>query len=157
MVLARNLLGTLRQRDLDSAARGIAGETGLPYRPGADGQRVSGIYRRHVVLASGRYAVLEDGIGFSLAPWRPVIEHRLGQRLSVVVRSGNATWGDRTAARHGLKASTAVQPQPRWASATHAPRATTASQLIAGRSAITAVTKRGSRWSELHSGHPRAG
>jgi len=45
----------------------------------ADGQRVAGIYRRSVMLASGRYATLDDGIGFSLVPWKPLIEPRLGK------------------------------------------------------------------------------
>ncbi len=46
-----------------------------------DGQRVAGIYRRSVMLASAtlRYAMLDDGVGFSLVPWKPVIEQRLGQ------------------------------------------------------------------------------
>ena len=92
VVLARNLLGTLRQRDLDAAARGIAGETGLPYRPTADGERVSGTYRRSVQLASGRLAMLDDGLGFSLVPWKPVIEHRLGQRMTAIARGSSVTW-----------------------------------------------------------------
>lgn len=33
-----------------------------------DGERVSGVYRRSVMLASGRYAMLDDGKGFSLVP-----------------------------------------------------------------------------------------
>lgn len=57
-----------------------------------DGQRVAGIYRRNVMLASGRYAMLDDGKGFSLVPWRPVIEHRLGQQLAATVRGGGASW-----------------------------------------------------------------
>lgn len=92
VVLARNLLGTLRQRDLDAAARGIAGETGLSYRPVVDGERVSGVYRRNVLLASGRFAMLDDGLGFTLVPWRPVIEQRVGQQLFAVVRGSSATW-----------------------------------------------------------------
>ncbi|MFT3778322.1 MAG: relaxase/mobilization nuclease and DUF3363 domain-containing protein [Ottowia sp.] len=92
VVLARNLLGSLRQRDLDAAARGIAGETGLPYRPAADGERVSGVYRRNVLLASGRFAMLDDGLGFTLVPWKQVIEQRLGQRTSAIVRGGSVTW-----------------------------------------------------------------
>lgn len=92
VVLARNLLGTLRQRDLDAAARSIAGETGLPYRPAGDGERVSGVYRRNVLLASGRFAMLDDGLGFSLVPWKPVIEQRLGQRMTAIVRGGGVTW-----------------------------------------------------------------
>jgi type IV secretory pathway VirD2 relaxase len=91
-ILARNLLATLRERDLEAAALGIAKETGLAYRPVADGERVSGVYRRNVQLASGRFAMLDDGIGFSLVPWRPVIQQRLGQTLAAIVRGGGATW-----------------------------------------------------------------
>ena len=58
----------------------------------ADGQRVAGIYRRSVMLASGRYAMLDDGMGFSLVPWRPVIEQRLGQPLAATVRGGTTSW-----------------------------------------------------------------
>ena len=58
----------------------------------ANGQRVAGIYRRSVMLASGRYAMLDDGMGFSLVPWKPVIEQRLGQRLAATVRGGGVSW-----------------------------------------------------------------
>lgn len=75
VLLARNLLGTLRNRELAQAAKDIAAETGLEHRPMAEGQRVAGIYRRLVMLASGRHAMLDDGTGLSLVPWRPVIEH----------------------------------------------------------------------------------
>src|SRR3546814_3659102 len=57
VILARNLLGTLRNRELAQAAKDIAAETGLEHRPAADGQRMAGIYRRSVMLASGRYAM----------------------------------------------------------------------------------------------------
>ncbi|MFT0531483.1 hypothetical protein ACMHYJ_01430 [Castellaniella hirudinis] len=36
------------------------------YRPEADDQRAAGVYRRNVMLAGGRDAMLNDGIGFSL-------------------------------------------------------------------------------------------
>ncbi|MCY1168201.1 hypothetical protein D9M73_81890 [compost metagenome] len=92
VILARNLLGTLRNRELAQAAKDIAAESGLEHRPVADGQRVAGIYRRSVMLASGRYAMLDDGMGFSLVPWKPVIEQRLGQQLSATVRGGGVSW-----------------------------------------------------------------
>ncbi|MGY2488397.1 relaxase/mobilization nuclease domain-containing protein [Cupriavidus sp. CP313] len=92
VVLARDLLTTLRGRELAQAAQDIAAETGLKHRPGADGQRVTGIYRRSVMLASGRYAMLDDGMGFSLVPWKPVIEQRLGQQLAATVRGGHVSW-----------------------------------------------------------------
>jgi hypothetical protein len=52
VILARNLLATLRKRELAQTARDIAADTGLEHRPVADGQRVAGIYRRSVMLAS---------------------------------------------------------------------------------------------------------
>lgn len=88
VVLARNLLATLRGCELTQAAKDIATETGLEHRAVADGQRVAGIYRHSVMLASGRYAMLDDGTGFSLVPWKPVIEQRLGQQLAATVRGG---------------------------------------------------------------------
>lgn len=92
VILARNLLATLRGRELANAAQGIAAETGLVHHPVADGQRVSGIYRRNVILASGRYAMLDDGLGFSLVPWKPVIERRLGQQLGAIVSGSSVSW-----------------------------------------------------------------
>lgn len=92
VIVARNLLGTLRNRELAQAAKDIAADTGLEHHPVADGQRVAGIYRRSVMLASGRYAMLDDGMGFSLVPWKPVIEQRLGQQLAATVRGGGVSW-----------------------------------------------------------------
>jgi len=87
LVLARNLLATLRERELEQAARDIAAETGLTHRAVVEGQRVTGIYRRSLILASGRYALLDDGMEFSLVPWKPVIECRLGQRLAATLQT----------------------------------------------------------------------
>ncbi|OZI62744.1 MULTISPECIES: relaxase/mobilization nuclease domain-containing protein [Bordetella] len=92
VILARNLLGTLRNRELAQAGKDISADTGMEHRPVADGQRVAGIYRRSVMLASGRFAMLDDGMGFSLVPWKPVIENRLGQHIAANLRGGRADW-----------------------------------------------------------------
>jgi type IV secretory pathway VirD2 relaxase len=92
LILARNLLGTLRSREINAAANAIATETGRFHRPVANGERVSGIYRRSVMLASGRFAMLDDGMGFCLVPWKPVIEQRLGQTMTAVVHGGGVSW-----------------------------------------------------------------
>ena len=55
VILSRNLLSTLRSRDIEAAAKAIATETGLTHRTVADGERVSGVYRRNVMLASGKF------------------------------------------------------------------------------------------------------
>lgn len=92
VILARNLLATLRGRELVKVRQDIAAETGLEHRPVSEGQRVSGIYRRSMMFASGRYAMLDDGMGFSLVPWKPVIEQRLGQQIAATVRGSGVSW-----------------------------------------------------------------
>ena len=85
-------MATLRGRDLAETAREISAQTGMQYRQAVEGKRVSGVYRRSVQLASGRYALLDDGISFSLVPWKPVIEQRLGQSLSAVIQGNSVSW-----------------------------------------------------------------
>jgi Protein of unknown function (DUF3363) len=92
VVLARNLLVTLRLRELQRTATVIASETGLTYRSASNGERVSGVYRRSLNLVSGRFAMLDDGVGFSLVPWRAVIENRLGRSLSGTIRGHSVSW-----------------------------------------------------------------
>jgi hypothetical protein len=92
IVFARNLLATLRGRELATAAREISTKTGMQYRPMVEGERARGVYRRSLQLASGRFALLDDGIGFSLVPWKPVIEQKLGQSLSAVIQGGSVSW-----------------------------------------------------------------
>ena len=92
VVLVRNLLSILNGRELAKVAQNIAAETGLEHRPFADGQRVTGTFRRDLMLTSGRYAVLDDGMGFSLVPWKPVIEQRLGQQIAATARGNEVSW-----------------------------------------------------------------
>ena len=92
VILARDLLRTLRDRELAVAGQNIAVETGLQHRPVADGENVSGAYRRNVQLASGRFAMLDDGMSFSLVPWKPVIDQRLGQTMTATVRGNSVSW-----------------------------------------------------------------
>ncbi len=93
VIVARGLLNTLREREVAAVAQRIAIQTGLAYQQmGEDGQ-ASGVYRRSVILASGRYAMLDDGLGFTLVPWRPVLAQRLGESMSVSIEAGRATLG----------------------------------------------------------------
>ena len=92
LLLARDLLATLRDRDVVQVGRNLAAETGLDHRPVADGGKVGGVYRRSIMLASGRFAMLDDGVGFSLVPWKPVLEQRLGQPVAGVMRGGSVSW-----------------------------------------------------------------
>ena len=92
LVLAQNLLTTLREREISGVARLIEASTHLSHRPVQEGVRVSGTYRESVQLTSGRFALLDDGVGFSLVPWRPVIEKRLGHEVSAVIDGSRVNW-----------------------------------------------------------------
>ena len=93
VVFVRDLLATLRRRELDEASARLSAETGLAYQPVAEGERVSGLYRKRVTLASGRYAMVDDGLGFQLVPWRPALEKQIGQEVrGVMMPNGNVEW-----------------------------------------------------------------
>jgi type IV secretory pathway VirD2 relaxase len=93
VLFARNLLDTLRRRELGAAAGKIAAETGLTNQPSATGEHVAGIYRQRVILSSGRFAMIDDGLGFQLVPWRPALEQQLGRQVSgVMLPSGGVDW-----------------------------------------------------------------
>lgn len=92
-VFARDLLQTLKRRELDDTAAKLSAETGLAHRPSAEGEHVSGVYRQRVTLASGRFAMIDDGLGFQLVPWRPAIEQQLGRQVTgVIMTGGSVAW-----------------------------------------------------------------
>jgi hypothetical protein len=92
IVFTRDLIGTLRRRDIASRAAEITADGGLPYHPTSDGDRVSGIYRRRLDLASGRFAMIDDGLGFSLVPWSPSLERQFGRHVSGIAHGGGIEW-----------------------------------------------------------------
>jgi len=47
---------------------------------------VRGKLRGSTQLASGRFAMIDNGLGFSLVPWRPVLENKIGREITGVVR-----------------------------------------------------------------------
>ncbi len=88
VIFARDLLNTLRRRDLDDAVAKLSTETGLAHHPSADGEHVAGTYRQRVTLASGRFAMIDDGLGFQLVPWRPALKQKLGQHVAGTMSPG---------------------------------------------------------------------
>lgn len=87
-VFERAMLDTLRKRELDFVGAKVAGETGLAYRPAASGEKIAGVVRQRLALTSGRFAMIDDGLGFRLVPWASSLEQQLGRQVSGVVRAG---------------------------------------------------------------------
>ena len=88
VIFNRNLIDTLRRREVDAVARQLAKETGQPFKPAESGEYVAGTYRQRLTLASGRFAMIDDGLGFQLVPWSPSLDKQLGRHVSGVARDG---------------------------------------------------------------------
>ena len=90
---SRNLIETLRRRELDAVGAKLAAESGRPFNKPVAGEYVAGAYQRRIALASGRFAMIDDGLGFQLVPWSPSLEKQLGRHVSGLARSdGGIDW-----------------------------------------------------------------
>lgn len=87
------LLATLRRQELERVSGNImaAGKT----RSGTaePGDVVQGVYQRRLDLASGRFVLIDDGLGFQLAPWTRALDDRLGQVVKgTMTPGGGVDW-----------------------------------------------------------------
>ncbi len=91
--IPRRTVAALERQEIDRVGKEIAAERGLTYSPSGPGEYVSGRLAGVANLASGRFAMLEDGLGFQLVPWQPVLEKRLDQHISGIRRDdGGIEW-----------------------------------------------------------------
>jgi hypothetical protein len=63
-----NLIATLQQQEVERAGRELAAQRGLAFGPVEEGQTVRGKLLGLTQLASGRFAMIDNGLGFSLVP-----------------------------------------------------------------------------------------
>ena len=90
---ARDLLKTLKAREWVTAVKTITQDTKLSYIETPMGTPVNGVLKRRLDLASGRFAVLEDSMGFRLVPWSNSLDTKIGQPLSGFSRdNGRIDW-----------------------------------------------------------------
>jgi len=92
VTIGRNLVSTLRSRELDAVGQRLASETGLTHLPVETGDRVAGNYSRRLSLASGRFAMIVNGLGFQLVPWIPSLERELGRHVNGIAGPGGVEW-----------------------------------------------------------------
>ena len=93
VIFARDLLDTLRRREVDAVGGKLASGSGMQYKPTAAGENVAGTYKQRLNLTSGRFAMIDDGLGFSLVPWSSGLEKQLGRHVAGVARGdGGIDW-----------------------------------------------------------------
>lgn len=61
-------------------------------RQAASGSHIRGTYRQSVQVGALRMAVIDDGRGFALVPWRPALDRQLGREVSGVMRGRDVNW-----------------------------------------------------------------
>ena len=88
IILQPNLVATLRDRDISATVAKLAAETGLPYIPTESGEMVAGTCRQCLTLTSGRFGVIDNGLGFALVPWTPALERYRGRQVAGVAKEG---------------------------------------------------------------------
>jgi type IV secretory pathway VirD2 relaxase len=93
IVFSRNLFDTLRRREVDTLCEKLAAQTGQSFQRAESGEYIAGAYRQRLTLASGRFAMIDNGLGFQLVPWTPSLEKHLGRHVSGVARGdGGVDW-----------------------------------------------------------------
>jgi type IV secretory pathway VirD2 relaxase len=87
-----HLIGTLARQEIARVGQELAANHGHTFRPVHEGQTVRGTLLGSAQLASGRFAMIDDGLGFSLVPWRLVLENKIGREVAGVMRGGDISW-----------------------------------------------------------------
>lgn len=91
--IPRRAVAALERQEMERVGNEMAAERGLTYAPSGPGEYVTDRLAGVANLTSGRFVMIEDGLGFQLVPWQPVLEKRLDQYISGVRRDdGGIEW-----------------------------------------------------------------
>lgn len=87
-----DMISLLERRDLARTAKTLARETGLVLATLEEGHRFEGAVRRRMDLASGCYAMIDNGHAFTLVPWEPALERALGKAVRATASTSGIAW-----------------------------------------------------------------
>jgi len=93
-----DLVTRLERQEIERVGKSMTAEKHAPFKMKGEGERVSGVFTGTTNLVSGKYAVIENAYEFTLVPWRPAMDERLGRQISGVIRDAGVSW-DFTRAR----------------------------------------------------------
>jgi uncharacterized protein DUF3363 len=86
-------VATLERREIERVGDQMARELGLAYMPANAGEYVSGRLAGVASLVSGRFAMIDNGPGFQLVPWLPLLEKHIGRHITGLQREdGGIEW-----------------------------------------------------------------
>src|SRR5713226_3074115 len=91
--VSKDFIANLERTEVTRVGKAMAAERGLTFTAAKTGEYVSGTLVGSTQLASGRFAMIDDGIGFQRVPWQPVLDKRIGQNITGTVRdAGGIEW-----------------------------------------------------------------
>ena len=90
--LPTNTLSRLKAMDLKEAGENLSKSLGKPYVTAQARGHIDGTYLQTIDRPSGKFAIIERSREFTLVPWRPVMERRLGQSISGSIGAGGISW-----------------------------------------------------------------
>jgi type IV secretory pathway VirD2 relaxase len=89
----KDFIANLERAEVTRVGKAMAAERGLKFTAAKTGEYVSGTLVGSAQFASGRFAMIDDGTGFQLVPWQPVLDKRIGQHITGTVRAaGGIEW-----------------------------------------------------------------
>jgi hypothetical protein len=89
----RDLLSRLEQQEIARVGPEMAKARGLTFNPAETANYVSGRLVGSVNLASGKFAMIDDGLGFGLVPWHPALEKQLERHVTgIAMPGGGIDW-----------------------------------------------------------------
>jgi hypothetical protein len=88
----RTMQGAMSQRAFQLSAARLASETGLAFVEHGPGTRIEGVLRRRVDIGADRFALIENGREFMLAPWCPMLERHIDRPVAGLVRGVGIDW-----------------------------------------------------------------
>ena len=88
-----DLIAQLERAEINRVGKAFAAERGLDWQPTGTGDRVFGKLVGQAQLASGRFAMIDNGLGFQLVPWNHTLGKRLGQQVDgIPMPGGGIDW-----------------------------------------------------------------
>jgi type IV secretory pathway VirD2 relaxase len=87
-----NAITMLQRRELLREGEAVASEIGKAFAESKVGDRIEGTVTRRLNLAGGQFAVVEKSKDFTLVPWRPMLENRIGHKASGIMRADGVSW-----------------------------------------------------------------
>jgi Protein of unknown function (DUF3363) len=79
ILIPAGVVATLKRQEVERVGHQMARASAANLVPANAGEYVGG---RLAGIASGRFAMIEDGLGFQLGPWQPLLDKRIGQNIT---------------------------------------------------------------------------